>query len=668
MGDRLRRILWGGVVTAVAAMCIAAPHSDEAEVVFAQLIDNGGFEEAVPADALGAFWLTAAGRGRTGIPTAWIGSERSRSGRCALTLTSSRQQAWQYIPALEAFTDRMTISGSVQPMSAPDGPATAALTVRDARGAELVYLFGERTRVPDDERSRVYVSMDVTSGRWTDFLLEVGRDYLEAFGRRPLPRLTLILGKHDDGGSPVDWDDLAANVAFHATTEVALRDALLAEARWTFDNLFEHAIDDLGVSTPYLVKSLDAVTGEVLHIAPVGGAHPVYRQILHVLQVIDDPDYHERVVTMADQVIADLDPVTRLPRKWDGERDVAIAGTVIPAPTIDFLLEVYRLTGDPTYLDAAEEIGEAILAFAPRLGTTVRTIGQLPAGYMPNIFRSDTGDPVAPQSTYELHIRWFASAGALIHLYTATGRGVFRDAAIDAALGYIDHDTVLSYWGSDYTLTPFSFEPTWYDWDRIDPAFDDYFGYGIGGREGPYAILDIYERTGDPRLLPFLDASLRWMGDVWNEGMHRGGYTFADDARSWQAYYDRYTADPERYASHRELLIRNARNVLRSTQIDNGVWIDARFRRWDPSFPEDQGSCPRNLLAGLSWAYLVDDRDPVWLAMIGSVFETTVATYKARYGYVRSPEGMGRGPHPGGIELRFLGELLTHLLPHLDDG
>lgn len=32
-------------------------------IEFVQMIDNGGFEAAVPSEALGAFWLTSLGRG-----------------------------------------------------------------------------------------------------------------------------------------------------------------------------------------------------------------------------------------------------------------------------------------------------------------------------------------------------------------------------------------------------------------------------------------------------------------------------------------------------------------------------------------------------------------------------------------------------------------------------
>jgi len=631
-----------------------------------QLIDNGGFEEAAPADALGAFWLISAGRGNgLGIPTSLVSSERARTGSYALRIEAQAHSATQYVPALEELADRMTVSGSVFLASTSDGAASAKLTVRDSARREVVYVFSSRPRVPNNDASHAYVPVVVPADTWYDFDLAYGEDYLQAHGRNPLPRLTLELGKQDDGSAPITWDDLAAHVRFRQMSEPELLDAILNELRWTIDNLYEHTIDDINVPSPHLVKKIDAITGEVLSVGISGGGGPVYNHMLSVLEVEHDQTYLDRVVAMADEIVANLHPETRLPQKVNAETDLKIEGNVIPAPTINYLLRVHALTGDAAYLDAAAEIGEAVLRYAPRLRTSIRTPIAIPVDYIPNTYHSGTGDPIAPESTYVLHIRWFSAPGALVHLYSATGREDFRDAAVAAALSYADHDTTVHYWNVDYPLSPFSFEPTWYDWDKIDPAFDDYFGYGIGGRGGPHAILDIHALTGDDRLLPFLDDSLEAMGGVWEEGMYRGGYTFADDARSWQAYYDRYVVDPVKYANHKDLLIRNARNVFRSSQYSNGAWIDARFRLWNPSFPNDQASVPRNLLAALSWAYLVDDRNPEWRAMIASVFEKTVETYKREFGYLSSPDGATEGQNIGGIELRFLGELLNHLVPHL---
>ena len=659
------------ILTLVGIGSVVAKNSgfllEDAAVEMAQLIDNGGFEEAIPAHALGAFWLAAGERGQIEIPTSLVTMDVARTGTHSLEISRNGQVVYQYVPALEELSDRTVILGSVYVPSRGGDTASAILTIRDNRRSEMVYIFSPRPRVPENDATHAYVPMTVSANRWYDFVLDYGQDHREYFGRNPFPRLTLLLGKQDTSALPVYWDDLSMQVFFHQLSEAELLDAILNETRWVIDNLLTRTIDDVGTPTPYLIKSLDAVTGEVLNLQQSGGGGPVHNHMLAYLGVCDAPEYLAAVVAMADAIVTHLDPRTRLPRKYDGVLDEPVDGLVIPAPTIGFLLRVYELTNDVKYLTAATEIGEAILASAPRLGTTVRTPLDIPPNYIPNKFHSKTGDPVSPESTYELHIRWFASAGALIHLYSATGMTKFRDAALATALCYIDHDTVLHYWGEDYALSPFSFEPTWYDWDRIDPAFDDYFGYGIGGRRGPFAILDIYARTGDERLRPFLDESLAYMGGVWEEGIYRGGYTFADDARSWQAYYDRYVVDPEAYAKHKDLLIRNARNVFRSSQYSNGAWIDARFRLWNPSFPDDQASCPRNLLAALTWAYLVDDRNPVWRAMIASVFEKTISEYKYDYGYICKPEGVEDGPNLGGMELRFLGELLNHLVPHLEN-
>jgi len=663
---RLRRL--GLALLALGAVALlgsggSAP-ADDAELAVVQMIDNGGFEEAVPADALGAFWLATVGRGRVGIPTPLVTGERSRTGAHALKLTSADQTVTQYVPAFGGLADRITIAASIHVVGGRSG-SFATLTLRDSLRREVVYVCGENPRLPADSPTRAHVGVPVAPDAWTDLTFDYGSDFVEHFGENPQPRLTLLLGRQDAGDAPIYWDDVEAHVPFLLLSEAALLDRILDEARWVIDNLREHAVDDLGTPSPFLIKTLDAVTGEVLGIKVSGGGGPVYNQMLSFLAVREDPEYRAALIGMADAAIEGLHPTTGLPRKYNGETDAWVDGNAIPAPSIDFFLRMYELAGEDRYLDAAVELGEAILRYGPTLRTSVRSPIPIPPDYLPNTYNSATGLPVAPESTYVQHIRWFASPGALVHLYTATGRTDFRDAALASALSYVDHDTVLHYWNEDYELMPFSFEPVWYDWDKIDPAFDDYFGYGIGGRGGPFAILDIYERTGDPRLRPFLDASLDQMGAVWWEGMHRGGYTFADDARSWQAYYDRYVTDPVVYAGHKDLLIRNARNVFRSSQIANGAWIDARFRLWNPSFPDDQASGPRNLLAALTWAYIVDERDPVWRAMIASVFETAVATYKSNYGYVGKPDGPVEGANAGGFELRLFGELLSNLVPHL---
>ena len=638
--------------------------SSDLSTAWGDMIDNGSFEEAVPAEALGAYWLASAGRGRVGLATSLVTDEVARSGIHLLKLTSSDQVAYKYVPAYEDLADRLTIDAGLFLKSSRTG-AAATLTVRDSARREVVYVFAEAPRLPADEAARVHIGVPVDAGTWAGVSLDYGADYLARFGENPHPRLTLLLGKGNSGDGAVYWDDIAATVHFLQMSEGELLNRILEEARWVIDNLYEHAIDDIGDPSPFLIKTLDAITGEVLVIKLSGGGGPVYSQMLSYLEVRPDAAYREALIRMADAAIEGLHPVTRLPRKYDGETDTWIDGNAIPAPTIDLFLRMHELTGEARYLDAALELGEAILRYGHGLQTRVRTTIAIPPNYIPNTFDSATGLPVAPESTYVLHIRWFSSPGALIHLYSATGRTDFLDAGLAAALSYVNHDTVLHYWNEDYDLEPFSFEPVWYDWDKIDPAFDDYFGYGIGGRRGPHAILDIYERTGDERLRPFLDASLEQMGAVWLEGIHRGGYTFADDARSWQAYFDRYEADPEAYADHKELLIRNARNVFRSSQYTNGAWIDARFRLWSPSFRDDQASGPRNLLAALTWAYLVDDRDPMWRAMIASVFEEAADTYKREYGYVGKPDGPAEGANAGGFELRLFGELLNHLVHRL---
>ena len=628
-----------------------------------QVVDNGGFEEAVPPDALGAFWLTDRGGGRFDIPTGTIKAEVVHSGTYALKLTPDDAPVLQYLPALGSLADGTVVSGSLY----LTGDVTATLAISDSHGNQVVYLFALRPAAPPDDATHHYVTQTIPfTNTWHGFSLPYGQDYRAYFGGNPLPPFTLSLSTQGDDPLAVYWDDLATTVLLRQESEADLRQAVLDEARWAISNTLTYAIDDVGEPSPYIIKTIDAVTGRPLTTGHSSLLWPVYDLILKYLDYEYDQDYYDAVVAMADALMDNISPNTHLPRRYDGVADEPVEGQVHPASVIHFLLDVHELTGDEKYLTAASEMGQAILEFGPRLGITVSNPISIPTGYLPNIFDSATGNPAPISDTYQLHIRWFESPAALMHLYSATGNADLYDAAVDAALSYTDHDTVLQYWGTPYTLTPFSFEPTWYDWDQIDPAFDDYFGYGIGGREGARGLLDIYERSGEEALLPFLDDSLAYILPVWEEGLYRGGHTAGDQARGWEAFYDRYLTDPDKYAAHRDLLLRNARNVFRGTQYRTGAWTDMSFRRWSPEPAGGYVSCPRNLLTTLSWAYALDGEAPSWRAMLASVFHQTIAQYKYDYGYILTPEVNPDGTNPGGAEFRLLDALLTHLLPHLE--
>jgi hypothetical protein len=264
---------------------------DSSGVEFAQLVENGGFEEAVPADALGAFWLGSSGRGRVGIPTQLVTESAARSGTYGIEIQDRDATVYQFIPALEELSDRMTVSAFVY-VGARGGTSSAAtLTVRDSQGCEVVYVLSERPRVPTDDETHAYIGVPVSANGWTQVELDYGTDYVDRFGPNPLPRRTLLLGRHDAGTLPVFWDDVEAQVAFRQMSERELADAILDETRWVIENLTEHMKDDINLPSPYYVKVVDAMTGEVLNVGFSGGGGPVYAKMLAYLEVRDDPEY-----------------------------------------------------------------------------------------------------------------------------------------------------------------------------------------------------------------------------------------------------------------------------------------------------------------------------------------------------------------------------------------
>ena len=91
------------------------------------------------------------------------------------------------------------------------------------------------------------------------------------------------------------------------------------------------------------------------------------------------------------------------------------------------------------------------------------------------------------------------------------------------------------------------------------------------------------------------------------------------------------SADPVKYAGFREVILGSARNRFRGSQYRNGAWVDADIQRWPPCSLAC-GSGPRNMLAGLSWAYAVAGEEPSRRAMIASVYDVSVRQYKYPYG------------------------------------
>ena len=197
------------ILTLVGIGSVVAKNSgfllEDAAVEMAQLIDNGGFEEAIPAHALGAFWLAAGERGQIEIPTSLVTMDVARTGTHSLEISRNGQVVYQYVPALEELSDRTVILGSVYVPSRGGDTASAILTIRDNRRSEMVYIFSPRPRVPENDATHAYVPMTVSANRWYDFVLDYGQDHREYFGRNPFPRLPPRLGKKNPSALRFYW-------------------------------------------------------------------------------------------------------------------------------------------------------------------------------------------------------------------------------------------------------------------------------------------------------------------------------------------------------------------------------------------------------------------------------------------------------------------------------
>jgi|GEM_PF-6445879 len=76
-----------------------------------------------------------------------------------------------------------------------------------------------------------------------------------------------------------------------------------------------------------------------------------------------------------------------------------------------------------------------------------------------------------------------------------------------------------------YFYLHYLFEPTWYNWQNLVPAFDDYFGYDIQG------LWRVWKAGGFTHegIKVYLDKAFADMGAEWWKAMFRGGKEAGND-------------------------------------------------------------------------------------------------------------------------------------------
>ena len=604
------------------------------------IVENGGFETSEPdEESLGAYWVARGPRGALGIPEHLVTDINAYEGQYCISIIRG-DSVWQHLPGVQEYADSLVIRGAIK-LTGHNPSARLLLTSGD--GKCVVYCIEPNPTPPQNDPQLTYIGIPVQSEEWTPFTIPAGLDFLNAFGINPLPRFTLMLIGISDRCL---FDAFEITTDFYTLPPEELKEKILDEMEWTFDIWIERGLDIEGPEhTPCVSHLHDAITGEevqTLTLCPVWASYPV---MIDYLQYRENEQYLQLVVDQADLFLRTRHRTTGFMHYWNPATDQP-TGNVALLP-ISYFWKVYDLTGDAKYRDAAIGLTDSVLAFAERAWDTE----PIPEGYLQSGYLTDGTVKQLHEHQYDIMIRWFDIVRFLAEAYERFPDPHHLEAMEQCAELYITPGTI-DY--ADVDPLTIDFNPTWYDWHNLIPAFDDYFGYGIQG------LWMTWEAGGFSHegIKEYLDKAFSDMGGEWWKAMLRGGREAGDESRGWAPYFWSWQYDPNQYSDHQEYLVRNGYTIMKGEFGEYGSWMGTAYEHGSPiiGLPGEGGTtgASGNALMGFYEAWEASGRNEDFYAAMVSQFRTSQLTYKFDYGYIRTPFPDPDGSNIAGGEFRYI--------------
>jgi len=604
------------------------------------ILENGGFEYTDSnSDVLGAYWLNI-GRGDIpAVPSDLITDLDVYEGQYALYLNRG-DTVWQYLPGVQEYADSLVIRGALKLINTT---SSARLHMKSAEGKKVIYCFQSHPDPPQNDSLHTYIGIPTPIQTWTSFTLPAGTDFFSAFGENASPRFTIIL---EGGADYCLFDALEITTDFYTLSPEQLKEAILNEMEWTFDLWIEYGLDRAGPESTSCVSYIhDALTGEevqTLTLCPVWASYPL---MIEYLKFRENSQYRQLVIDQANLFLKTIHRTSGLMQYWDPVLDQPAGGTALLP--LSYFWQVYDLTGDTTYSKAAISLTDSILSCAQRAWLTE----SIQPGYLQSGFKVDGTINNLHENQYQIMIRWFDVAKILAETYEREPRPQYLEAMENCAQLYITPSTI-DY--ADIDPETITFDPTWYSWINLIPAFDDYFGYGIQG------LWKIWVAGGftHANIEAYLKKAFADMGTVWRKAMLGGGREAGDETRGWLPFFWMWQHDPEGYQDHQELLIRNGYTVMKGEFGEYGSWMGTGYEDWSPiiGLPGEGATTGASgtALMGLYLAWEASGRNEDLYAAMVTLFRTSQLTYKFDYGYIRTPTPDPNGPNLAGGEFRYL--------------
>ncbi len=605
------------------------------------IVENGGFECTEPEEGdLGAYWLKKGRGDLPEIPSDKVENLDVYQGQYALHV-SRDDTVWQYLPGVQEYADSLIIWGAIKLM---EDSATARLHLMSGDSMCVVYCFASNPDLPQNDPLNAYLAVPVETGSWVEFTLTAGADFFNAFGMNPRPRFTVTI---EGVTGDALFDSFEITTDFYTLSPEELKETILDEMAWTFDLWIEHGLDHEGPENTSCVSHLhDAITGEevqTLLLCPVWASYPM---MADYLKFRENAVYRQLVIDQADLFLRTRHRSSGFMQYWNPTTDTP-GGDVALLP-VSYFWQVYDLTGDEKYRDAVIAMTDSILAF-DELAWITEPIQE---GYLQSGFNVDGSIHELHQNQYQIMIRWFDSANLLAETYLREPKQKYLNAMENCAELYITPG-IVDY--ADIDPQTITFEPTWYTWQNLIPAFDDYFGYGIRG------LWEIWEAGGFTHagIEAYLEKAFDDMSAEWRKAMFRGGREAGDEGRGWGPYFWMWQQDPENHTDYQELLVRNGYTIMKGEFGEYGSWMGTGYEDWSPiiGLPGEGATtgASGNALSGLYLAWEASGRNEDFYAAMVTLFRTSQLTYKFDYGYIRTPTPDPEGPNLAGGEFRYLG-------------
>jgi len=442
-------------------------------------------------------------------------------------------------------------------------------------GRQVVYRFGDGlSSLPSDEWVCYPPPIQIDeANEWQNFRLTVGEDYsnwvssYDGFAHGPVPQLSVRL-ELETGGDPnvVYFDNVNGEVGFLSYTEEELTGELLAELDRIVENHMEYSVKDPVSGEPNLHARYKISVADGSEVGTYWAG--AYSSISQLVLGLSGEFWHDEatpwLLDEVDSIVANRDEDFGVPRKYNFNQgaymDLQTGDKIHGVNDIVFLVGMYDLTNDITYLDMVYEIGVDILTYGNDC---------VPLYTGEFTYEWNDGDPYlqGDETFYVSKISWSAGTeglglvagrtAAFPQRYKDPGPADFLDAAVGAANWVRNAVDYLGGWGAY--------------WMRIDNPLDDLFGHNAR------RIATAYEATGHQAFLDLLEQGAAEFQPEWLQSFRRGTHMAGDQERAWKAWLYTFHDNPDPVAPDSKwerglAYVEAGMNYLRSCQLGNGVW------------------------------------------------------------------------------------------------